>query len=110
MGYNTYFQLDTIPENAKEEVARFIENYDGYDFSDIKYACGDDLYGGDTCKWYDHVRDMKELSLRLPGITFKLKGEGEEPGDLWYQYFRDGKTQLCKAKITFDEYDENKLK
>ena len=38
-----------------------------------------------------------------------LKGEGVDPGDIWQRYFKNGKTQLCEAKISFDEYDENKL-
>ncbi|MEI2465158.1 hypothetical protein [Niallia taxi] len=53
---------------------------------------------------------MREISKLYPGVIFKLHGEGEESGDVWYKYFKDGKMQDCPAKLAFDEYDENKLK
>jgi hypothetical protein len=53
---------------------------------------------------------MRAFSKIYPNTLFKLKGEGEEAGDVWIKYFKNGKMQSCPAKITFEEYDENKLK
>jgi hypothetical protein len=52
---------------------------------------------------------MKEVSKQHPDIVFELHGEGEEAGDIWYKYYKNGKMQVCKGHITFDEYDESKL-
>lgn len=63
----------------------------------------------DDCKWYANKRDMCQYSLLYKDVLFELRGEGEEAGDLWVSYFKNGKVQVCKAKITFDAFDENKL-
>jgi hypothetical protein len=52
---------------------------------------------------------MIKMSLQFPDLIFQLKGEGEEPEDIWIKYYKNGKVQVCYAKITFDEYDETKL-
>lgn len=56
----------------------------------------------EPCKWYDHEKDMKALSVQFPAYAFFLSGEGEEAGDLWKKYFFQGKMQVAKAKITYD--------
>lgn len=87
-----------------------------YEYLDSDNACS---YGrltnfingrADSCKWYDHEEDLKRVSERFPTVLFTLSGEGEESGDIWRKYFKDGKMQKCEAKITFDEFDEAKLK
>jgi len=71
--------------------------------------------------WYDHEDDMKRFSKFFPDVLFELSGEGENSGDMlsgegensgdiWRKYFLDGKMQIVNAKITFDDFDEEKLK
>jgi hypothetical protein len=64
----------------------------------------------EQCKWYESDEDMKKISKKYPLTIFVLEGEGEESGDLWKKYFLNGKMQEAKAKITYDEFDEKKLK
>jgi hypothetical protein len=63
----------------------------------------------DECKWYDHHKEMVNVSETYPNVLFILNGEGEERGDLWTKYYKNGKCQECRAKITYDEFDESKL-
>ena len=79
-------------------------------FSDeAKYAIDDRGWCNDQTKWYDHDDDMKKLSKMYPGWIFKLHGEGEETGDLWNKYFKDGKEQYCEGKVVYPPYDESEL-
>jgi hypothetical protein len=57
----------------------------------------------DSCKWYDHDKDMISVSKKFNGVLFVLYGNGEEVGDIWKKYFYNGQTQVAMVKITFDE-------
>lgn len=45
----------------------------------------------DSLKWYDHEKEMKQLSKEFPDVLFKLHGEGEDKYDIWDKYFMGGK-------------------
>jgi len=61
-------------------------------------------------KWYDHETDMIKYSLSKPDVLFVLDGDGEDSGDIWRKYFKNGKMQPALAKIVFDNFDETKLR
>ena len=63
----------------------------------------------DEIKWYEHEKDMRAYSLKHPETVFVLKGEGEEAGDIWVEYYKNGKMQREKAKIVVDDYNESLL-
>jgi hypothetical protein len=56
-----------------------------------------------------HPEDMKAMSLHFPNTLFLLEGEGEESGDVWKEYYLNGKSQRCQAQLVFDKFDESKL-
>lgn len=108
MGYYTRFQVKT--SGSGDSYKRFLEDgyqeiFGEYDIS-IERLENDDY---DQMKWYDHEDDMKEFSAKWPNVLFTLTGEGEEPGDLWVKYFRNGKVQTATAKITYEPLDESLL-
>ena len=103
MGYYTNFVLvHDGGEDQTPAIKTLLESISGYEFDDEL-----SVYG---VKWYDWPNDMTELSRSYPYILFTLEGVGEESPDLWRAYFKRGKYQVCQAKITFDEFDETKLK
>lgn len=64
----------------------------------------------EDCKWYDHEDDMRDYSKLYPELVFVLEGKGEDYDDIWIKYFKNGKMQSCYATISFEEFDETKLK
>jgi len=100
MGYYTYHQLEIVEgDDYKTDYEEEISNASDYN----------NLFQ-EEIKWYDHDVDMLKFSKTHPDTLFKLIGEGEESGDQWITYYKNGKSQTCKAIITFDDYDESKLK
>lgn len=106
MGYYTRFELKVHEGDRNiEDILKESQEFDGLD-----YAMDESGEGEEPVKWYSHVKDMLSLSEKYPDVVFSLKGDGEEQGDSWFKYFRDGKMQECYAKIEYDPYDESKLK
>jgi hypothetical protein len=64
----------------------------------------------EPCKWYTWEADMRKISKQFPNTIFLIEGEGEDSGDIWKAYFLNGKMQKAEAKITFEPFDEQKLK
>lgn len=101
MGYNTNYTLSTTSwDEDREEIKETLSEISGYNI---------DFGWNDSCEWYDHEDHMKQLSKIYPYTTFLLEGGGEESGDIWQKYFKNGKMQVCKAEIVFPAFDESKL-
>lgn len=97
MGYYTNFDISNNPET----VQRAIEDLSQYSF-----------YNGrtDQVKWYSWKEHCIRVSKDFPNIVINIEGEGEESGDRWKAYIKNGKIQISKAVVTFEEFDEGKLK
>lgn len=98
MGYYTRHQLTVINGDNKTDYEDEINNQTDYN----------DLFE-DEIKWYDCEKDMITFSKKHPGVTFLIDGEGEESGDIWKAYFKNGKIFKTKATLVFEEYSEDKL-
>lgn len=104
MGYCTRYQLTSVLHAPSLQPEQSVLGEPEPDFPEIISRLDPDGYDPfeDSCKWYDHEKDMKALSVQFPAYAFFLSGEGEEAGDLWKKYFFRGKMQVAKAKITYD--------
>jgi hypothetical protein len=106
MGYYTNFKLkiisnpNSLPENP---IFSRLEEISGYG--------GIEEYGGELydVKWYNHEEDLILLSEEYDELVFQLDGKGEENGDIWRKFFKNGKYSFSQAIITFPDYDESKL-
>ncbi len=101
MGYYTEFAIQTKPEvdNLQGLVESEEDIPDGHVIDGTWYNC-------ESVKWYDHEEDMKHLSKTAPGILFALRGFGENAGDEWIEFFKDGKmTAINLMPDFFTHYD-----
>jgi hypothetical protein len=103
MGYNTSYTL-SIKNGSNDLIDELREAYDDADYAINSYGDREE-----RCKWYDHEKHIKSFSIIHPDVLFVLEGDGEESRDIWVKYFQNGKMQSCKAKITFDEFNPEKL-
>lgn len=108
MGYFTSYSLK-VHEGERRIQDILAEEFDHGEF-DLEYIFDEDGDPNDTHKWYDHEAEMRSFSKKYPDITFVLSGEGEEAGDLWKKYFRNGKMHGCSVFITYEAFDESKLR
>lgn len=99
MGYYTSHKLEIIEGND------YVTDYE----KEIGEVSGYRNPFDDSCKWYEHEKDMRAYSKKHPKTLFKLSGDGEKNGDLWHEYYLNGKMQRVKAEIVFANYDASKL-
>lgn len=106
MGYYTSFKL-TMHESADSPALLFsplLAEALSEHFDDVNEASAYTY-----SKWYDSDDTMRDLSRDFPDVLFRLKGEGEEAGDLWVVWAAQGKLQECRGVITYPDFDEEKL-
>lgn len=112
MGYLTTYKLkwdckksNTPWDDISDEIA-LRQKAD----TDFFYAVDENGDCSDSCKWYDHEKEVSDFSKIYPDVLFELYGEGEESGDIWKKYFKNGKVQTCGVVMTFPPFDESKMK
>ena len=104
MGYYTRHEL--VIQNGSNDLIQEL-----MDFSEeAGYAINEDGGTEDSTKWYEHELQLRLFSVLHPKVIFKLIGEGEEAGDSWHEYYMDGKMQVCKAVITYPQFNSDLLK
>ena len=103
MGYRTNHTLE-IQQGSNDLIQELRECCE-----EASYAIQPNGDTGEECKWYRHEDDMKAFSLKHPEALFKISGEGEESLDLWCEYYKNGKVQVCKAIITFPQFNSDLL-
>lgn len=93
MGYLTKFTL-TLPEHLTQKQVDFIFDTDCIEetpFSTTFYGRGHSR-SSECIKWYPehYEKELTQLSKMFPEVLFILDGEGEEAGDLWRMFFKNG--------------------
>jgi hypothetical protein len=109
MGYSTYFQLETSDEGEYTEcptcgnkvvidhrygIRKYLDDYDPFE---------------EQTRWYEWREDMTKYSKLHPDVLFTVSGEGEESGDIWKAYIKNGQIQEETAKIQIAAFDPDKL-
>ncbi len=115
MGYYTRFSLNVSELNKRvlPKSKRFDEFEIIKDLRDTnenaEYCLEEDGSAAEGSKWYEWQEELVEFSKKYPNALFEMSGEGEESGDIWKAYILNGKSQICKVRLVFDEFDLNKL-
>lgn len=106
MGYYTHYKVRALNDRMELDMAMAAKDktLDGL----IEEMLGDNPFE-ESCKWYSHDEDMNRFSKLYPKVVFMLEGEGEENGDMWRSYHRDGKSYTIKAKIVWDDFDPSQI-
>ena len=103
MGYCTNYTL-SIVENLSERSKRSLVKEISDEFGTVNFD-------GSTvgqAKWYDHEKDMIEISKENPHVLYMLGGIGEEH-EHWQKYFSNGKMQVCKGEVVYQPFDPSKM-
>ena len=108
MGYYSSYSLTIYNINELDKDLEIINEL-RKESDEATYAL--DEYGGcsESSKWYGSNKELKEFSKKYPDLIFELSRKGESTEDMYKYYIKNGKIQSCKAMITYDSYDENKL-
>lgn len=85
MGYYTSHTITITDADGNDVTDNLIE--------DLAKHTGYAVLQYESIKWYNEESDMREFSALHPGLVFRVDGEGEEPGDIWTHWYKDGKQQ-----------------
>lgn len=112
MGYYTNFKLTVLDDMDDVEIDSAIHNeWDNRDLYENTLSLQELIEDScDSMKWYDHTVEMLEVSLRYPEYIFILDGDGEEAGDLWRHFYKNGKHYKWTPQIDRPSFDKTKLK
>ncbi len=91
MGYRTVFRITTEPEESRNAVVSRLGRVSDYYVEEDGCAVADMFC--DEIKWYDHEEDCLAVSQEFPNVTIRVHGTGEEHGDQWVRFYRNGKVQ-----------------
>lgn len=121
MGYYTNYKMkicdiygdivfDMDDQNEIDDYLEYEEEYKDTDLTKVLKEImenKDDFYGllsEEPCKWYDHEKNLQELSKKHK-LVFMLSGYGEEQGDMWRKYFYDGKVKEIVPELRWPKFD-----
>lgn len=88
-----------------ENIAKAIEDLGIEDFEQESHNIRD-WWG--HCEWCTSHFDMLELSKQFPDALFELKGQGDDFGDIWGTYYKNGKYHDF-IRIVYSDFDKNLL-
>jgi hypothetical protein len=96
MGYYTRYEFVSAEGGDAQAIKECIETVSDYG----------NLFD-DSCKWYDHEKDMSEVSKRFPNVLIRIDGEGEEAGDVWRLAAKNGRVEKIAAELVFKDFTIN---
>ena len=109
MGYYTQYAIKVDNQELDiDEIQKEIEEISGYENSFDNDST--EIFSDGSIKWYESTEDMKKVSTKYPNTLFTVKGKGEESGDIWSEYHKNGKVHKAKTQIIIEPFDEEKLK
>lgn len=108
MGYCTMHTMDVLDVSEDVKLATIAKLRASNE--NAKYSIDEDGYPQGETKWYDHEPELREFSKTCPDVLIQLSGVGEENGDIWNHYFKNGKAQFCQAKMVMPDYNVKKMK
>ena len=90
MGYYTTFSM-TVDKDG-DKIEDWIASHPEDIFRDVfEYMDGGNWSSLESAKWYECDTDMAELSALFPDVLFAVTGIGEDTGDVWRTWYREGK-------------------
>lgn len=116
MGYYTKYHLEIeneydldpyIPVKVAQELNEMYFQY-GVNLDEMLNPL--DIVSWESQKWYNHKDNMCLVSSHYPECKFILEGQGEDPEDMWREYYYNGHMQIAPARIEYDEPRWEELK
>lgn len=95
MGYYTHHTLHIAKDDADEDFVQGLGLDRGYAHLEICEPAIDGCVSfqqEEQSKWYEHTEELLVVSRAHPDILFVLDGDGEEQGDIWREFFLNGRT------------------
>ena len=102
MGYYTDFTIKVAHGKVDmEELCDELIRVSEYDMQCDHINGEDMIHPGDQVKWYGCQEDMVQVSKSFPDAVLLVEGIGEEQGDYWRLYLKNGRDERIGGKIVY---------
>lgn len=102
MGYYTEFNI--ILSKPNDDFINDLEEISKEQFE------GNNTFYSTYSKWYDYQDHLMLISKKYPDLIIKIIGYGEQPGDIWCEYWQDGNYYHEDFVPQFTEFSSSLLK
>lgn len=92
MGYMTTYTITAFTDDGPLK-AGTIHNHLDAQRVDVYDDFGNEDSIGFWAKWYDCENDMIAVSKANPDVTYRIYGSGEEAGDEWVCFYKNGQME-----------------
>lgn len=102
MGYYTNYSIKISGADNANQMVKIASDlsFQGYEIS----GSGTELYIEFEDKWLNWKDEFQKVSKDFPRVLFEVNGKGEDNEDIWRARFRDGVSEIIRAKIVFDDF------
>jgi hypothetical protein len=102
MGYYTHYSIKISGADNANQMVKIAGDlaFQGYEIS----GSGTELYIEFDDKWLKWKEEFQRVSKDFPRVLFEVNGKGEDNEDMWRARFRDGVSEIIRAKIVFDDF------
>ena len=110
MSYYVYYSLEVKKDKTKLGRAATEKHEEAINKSTFaEYGHYDYGMFEDRIANWNEDKTMLKYSKKHPTLVFFLEAVAQERDVYWGTYYKNGKKQYSKGKVTYDRFDEKKL-
>jgi len=103
MAYNTVYTIEIL--EGSKDLIRQLRLFS----KEAAYGLDDNGQCRSECRWVNRQKELGTFSKLHPEAVIQLHGDGDSEDDNYYEYYKNGKIQICPREFYYLPYEEQDL-